>query len=76
MSTTQGRGEMIPVHRFSPLVEVTSKQRAEAALRRLGEEAAALPFTIKRSGNSTEYMRRYMRKYRAEKKRLTGKDRS
>jgi hypothetical protein len=59
---------------FSPLVEVTSRQRAEAALLKLvGDQPAVEPFKVK--GNSAEYIRLYMRKYRAKKRRLTGKDR-
>ena len=57
---------------FAPLVEVTARQRAEAALAKI---VADQPRPISVPSSSTEYMRQYMRKYRAKKRKLTGRDR-
>lgn len=63
--------------KFAPLAELTSRQRSEAALASLSKEAKLEEkrFVVQRSEKARKYIREYMRKYRANKKRLTGKDR-
>lgn len=58
--------------KFTPLVEVTPRQRSEEALKRLAVvvKIDQERFVAAQTGKSKEYMREYMRKYREERRRV------